>query len=214
MKDFTDITILLDRSQSMGSFGGEVVGTLNDFIAQQKEAGDNARLTLVQFDSVSIETIRDAVPINEVTALGTNEFQPRGCTPLLDALGQTIARTGERLKGIAETDRPDKVVFVVFTDGFENASVEFKKEAVNKMIGVQESVYKWQFVYLGANQDAFLEAAALGMAVANAATYTATGAGLKLAGQIVADNLVSYRGGRSTSMSFNTEQQEKLKRGS
>ena len=99
------------------------------------------------------------------------EFHPRGSTPLLDALGQTIVATGARLRAMPESDRPGRVIFVAITDGLENASQEYSKREIRQMIQHQESVYKWDFVYLGANVDAFAESEAMGFASHKAGSF-------------------------------------------
>jgi Mg-chelatase subunit ChlD len=171
MKDATHIAVLLDRSGSMGSVKDETISGFNYFLKEQKATGDNASFTLVQFDSESTDVMHEARPVRDVPDLNGDTYQPRGSTPLLDALGETINSTGRTLAAIPEPNRPDKVVFVVITDGEENASHKFKKVQVKEMIDHQTAKYNWQFVYLGANQDAFAEAGAIGIAKANAANY-------------------------------------------
>ncbi|MDX6402846.1 MAG: hypothetical protein QOH70_301 [Blastocatellia bacterium] len=171
MKDATHIAVLLDRSGSMGSVKDETISGFNYFLKEQKATGDNASFTLVQFDSESTDVMHEARPVRDVPDLNGDTYQPRGSTPLLDALGETINSTGRTLAAIPEPNRPDKVVFVVITDGEENASHKFKKSQVKEMIDHQTAKYNWQFVYLGANQDAFAEAGAIGIAKANAANY-------------------------------------------
>jgi Mg-chelatase subunit ChlD len=171
MKDATHIAVLLDRSGSMGAVKDETISGFNYFLKEQKAVGDNAFFTLVQFDSESTDVVHEARPVRDVPDLNQDTYQPRGSTPLLDALGETINSTGKTLAAIPEANRPDKVVFVVITDGEENASHKFTKAQVKEMIDHQTTKYNWQFVYLGANQDAFAEAGAVGIAMANAANY-------------------------------------------
>jgi hypothetical protein len=142
---------------------------LNEFIRQQKEQPGQAVFTLVQFDT-EYEFVHRAVPIGNVPKC---ELLPRGCTALLDAVGRAIVETGERLKGIAEQDRPGLVVFLIVTDGQENSSKEYRLPMIKEMIEHQQSVYQWQFTFLGANQDAFAEAGAMGIAAQAAANYSA-----------------------------------------
>jgi Mg-chelatase subunit ChlD len=145
MKDATHIAVLLDRSGSMGSVKDETISGFNYFLKEQKAAGDNASFTLVQFDSESTDVVHEAKPLGTVPDLNEDTYQPRGSTPLLDALGQTINSTGRTLAAIPETNRPDKVVFVVITDGEENASHQFTKKQVKEMIDHQTEKYNWQF---------------------------------------------------------------------
>lgn len=191
MKDSTYIAVLLDRSGSMGSVKDDTIGGFNQFIQDQKAGGDNALLTLVQFDTGGIDTIHESKPIKDVPELNAETYQPRGGTPLLDALGKTICSTGDALKAIPDDVRPDKVVFVIITDGQENASKEFKKMRIKDMIDHQSNVYKWQFIYLGANQDAFAEANAIGINVQGAATFDV--ANMRASYSAASSNLRAYR---------------------
>ncbi|HKP29049.1 MAG TPA: vWA domain-containing protein [Gemmatimonadales bacterium] len=165
----TDITVLLDRSGSMQSIADDVVGGFSQFVESQRTGAGQAVLSLVQFDSQSIDTLFSARPVHEVKL--PIQFEPRGSTPLLDALGQTIVSTGARLKATRESDRPGRVIFVAITDGLENASHEYNLMRVREMIQHQESVYKWDFVYLGANVDAFAESEAMGFATGKAGSF-------------------------------------------
>jgi hypothetical protein len=158
--DLTDITVVMDRSGSMHACQTDAEGGLNRYIEDQKTQPGDALFTLVQFDT-EYEFVHRGVPIRQVPHCS---LVPRGNTALLDALGRAIVETGERLAKIPESERPGLVVMVVLTDGQENSSREFSKTKIQEMIAHQQSVYKWQFIYLGANQDSFTEAGALGMA--------------------------------------------------
>ena len=160
-KNLSDVTLLLDRTGSMASIQSDVVGGVNAFIEEQKKADGEANFTLIQFDSVDPnEVIYDCVSIEKVEEF--KNYIPRSTTPLLDAVGTTIANTGQRLSNIKEEDRPSQVVIVVFTDGYENASKEYSREKIREMVKHQTSVYKWQFVFLGADIDAFAEGGSMG----------------------------------------------------
>lgn len=159
-KDLSDLTVVLDRSGSMHVCQSDAEGGLNRFVEEQKKQPGEARFTLVQFDT-EYEFVHRAVPIQDVPPCS---LVPRGNTALLDAVGRAIVETGERLAKMSEADRPGLVVFVILTDGQENSSREFSRAKVREMIAHQQDVYKWQFIYLGANQDAFAEAGALGIA--------------------------------------------------
>lgn len=165
--DLTDITLVVDRSGSMSDVQQEAECGINAFIqAQAKEAG-NALLTLVQFDT-EYEFLHRGVPINKVPKY---RLVPRGMTALLDAVGRAVNETGSRLANLAESDRPGLVIFVVMTDGLENSSSEFTKSQVKRMIELQQQKYSWHFTFLGANQDAFSEAASMGIAPSGAANF-------------------------------------------
>ena len=167
--NLTDITVLLDRSGSMQSIATDVVGGFTQFVEEQRKGAGEAVLSLVQFDSQSIESLFTAKPVHDIRL--PVEFQPRGATPLLDALGRTIVATGARLRAMPEAERPGRVIFVAITDGLENASEEYRLEQIRQMIQHQESVYKWDFVYLGANVDAFAESEAMGFASHRAGSF-------------------------------------------
>ena len=209
MKDATHIAVLLDRSGSMSSVKDETISGYNAFIREQKAAGDNASLSLVQFDSQGIDTLQEFTPINAVPDLNSDTFQPRGMTPLLDALGKTIESTGKSLEAIPESNRPDKIVFVVITDGQENASHKFSKSRIREMIERQSNTYNWQFVYLGANQDAFAEAGQVGFQAANVADYV--GAATADAFRATSSNVANYRRTRrAASLNYSSGQRARM----
>src|SRR5262249_34920935 len=150
-KDLTDITVVVDRSGSMAACQSDAEGGLNTFINEQKRLPGESLFTLVQFDT-EYEFVHKGIPIRDVPPY---HLVPRGSTALLDAVGRAIIETGERLRNMKEADRPGLVVFVILTDGQENSSREFQLAKIKEMVQHQQDVYKWQFTYLGANQDAF-----------------------------------------------------------
>lgn len=165
--DLTDITFVVDRSGSMEGIRDDAEGGVNSFVAEQAKAPGEALLTLVQFDT-EYEFVHKGTPIRDV---GKFELHPRGATALLDAVGRAVNETGERLARMAEADRPGLVIFVIVTDGQENSSREFSKQQVKEMIERQQNVYSWHFTFLGANQDAFAEAGALGIKAGGVADF-------------------------------------------
>lgn len=167
-KNLTDITVVLDRSGSMSSCKDEAENGLNHFIREQQKLPGYAYFTLVKFDT-DYEIVYKGVNIQEVEKC---TLEPRGMTALLDAVGKSINETGERLRNIEEDKRPGLVVFVIVTDGLENSSHEFTKTQIKEMIEKQQSEFNWQFTFLGANQDAFAEAANLGISKVSTMTYS------------------------------------------
>jgi uncharacterized protein YegL len=149
--DFSDITIVVDRSGSMASIRKDAEGGINTFIADQAKAPGEAVLTLVQFDD-KYEFVHTATPLKDVPPYALN---PRGSTALLDAVGRAITETGERLAKMDEAQRPKLVAFVIVTDGHENASREFTLAKVREAITEQRDKYNWQFTFLGADDAAF-----------------------------------------------------------
>ena len=163
--NLSDVTLVLDRSGSMESVRGEAEKGVNAFIEDQKKQDGECLLTLVQFDT-EYEFVHEGVPIADVPPY---KLVPRGMTALLDAVGQAINQTGERISLTPENDRPGLVVFVILTDGHENSSHEFTKTQIQEMVRRQTDTYKWQFTFLGADSKAFDEAA--GMGIRSAAAY-------------------------------------------
>lgn len=207
--DYTHINVILDRSGSMQAVRSDVIGGFNAFLAEQKAVPGACTLTLVQFDGQDpYEVLRDFVPLTQVAPLGA-EYLPRASTPLYDAVGRGIVDTGGRLAGMPEADRPGKVVFVIITDGLENASREFDRDQVLKMIQEQSERYAWQFVFLGANQDALAEGAKIGVAAANAMTYDAAKAGCVM--RELGANVRAYRRGKAKDMAWSDEQRAQAK---
>ena len=166
-QELTDITLVVDRSGSMEAIRSDAEGGVNAFISDQaKEEGDCV-LTLVQFDT-EYDFVINGQPIGKVEKYS---LVPRGATALLDAVGRAINETAERIEKLPEGERPGLVVFVVMTDGLENSSCEFTKQQIKQMIEQKQNNEKWEFTFLGANQDAFAEASAMGMARGAAANY-------------------------------------------
>jgi hypothetical protein len=165
--DLTDITMVIDRSGSMSSIRTDAEGGINTFVDSQKSEPGQALLTLVQFDT-EYEFVHKGLPISSAPPF---KLVPRGSTALLDAVGRAINETGARLSAMEEAQRPGLVVFVIVTDGAENSSKEFTRDKIRQMIEHQQSVYNWQFTFLAANQDAFAEAASMGIAQAGTANF-------------------------------------------
>lgn len=160
MKDYTDITILMDRSGSMNTIKTQMESALDEFVQQHKQ-NPNTRLTLIQFDGEDDQDV--AFTARRIGNVEPIKLNPRGWTPLCDALCKAIDNTGKRFRDCIATDRPSRVLFIIITDGAENASKQFKRADVQHRISHQRDHYNWQFVYMGANQDAYQEAASYGI---------------------------------------------------
>lgn len=162
--DYTHISIILDRTGSMESIRNDTIGGFNTFLKDQKEQPGIATLTLVQFDTQDpYEVIHRFKPIQEVPELTHETYVPRASTPLLDAMGRGINDIEKSIAEMKEENRPSKVVVVVITDGQENSSREFKKDQIVKMIKEKTEKYNWQFVFLSADLNAFMDAGAMGI---------------------------------------------------
>ncbi len=177
----TEIAFILDRSGSMQPVTEAAISGFNQFLHDQQEAetaGDGlARLTLVQFDD-QYEVPINNLPISEVVDLDTTTFVPRGSTALLDAIGRTLDAFGNRIQGLPESQRPDQVIFAIFTDGWENSSVTYSWLDIAGKIRHHREQDGWQFLFLGANQDAIATAAQMNIPARDAATSVYSGEGM------------------------------------
>ncbi len=169
----TLITIILDRSGSMGSVRDATITGFNEFLKGQQAVTGEAKMSLIQFDD-AYEINFMAKEIGEVKPLTHETYQPRGGTALLDAIGRTIIETGKTLSEMKEEDRPTKVIVVIQTDGQDNQSREFNKIKISEMIKLQRDTYKWDFIFLGAGQDAIMSASTMGIGAAHAMSYNST----------------------------------------
>jgi uncharacterized protein YegL len=172
MKNLADITVILDRSGSMSAVADATINGFNEFVMKQRNTDGDATLSLIQFDDV-YETVYEQSDLSNVKLLNEDTFVPRGMTALNDAIGTTISNIGDRLASLPEYKRPDKVIVVIITDGFENASFLFSQERVAEMIKHQKDKYAWEFLFLGANQDAVLSGAKYGISKERSITYAA-----------------------------------------
>lgn len=192
-EDYTDLTIVLDRSGSMSSIKADMEGGLNDFLDGQKGLPGELRVSMYQFDT-EYERVYAGIDIKDVPKA---VLSPRGGTALYDALGRAIDETGDRLRRMAEKDRPGKVLFMVITDGQENSSKERTSEQVKKLVSQQEQEWHWTFVYLGANVDAFAAGADIGVSMARAAGYSPTSGGIKGMMHVNCSKVAEYRASSS-----------------
>ena len=185
----TMICLILDRSGSMAGREKDVIGGVNTFIDEQKKLPDPASIAFVRFDDSATERFRPMAALAECKPLSADEYQPRGGTPLLDAVGRTIAQLDEDWK----SEQPERCILVIVTDGQENASHEYTKGRIKEMIGARQDSGKWAFIYLGANVDAFAEAGSMGINFQNSAGYQNTSAGTKAMYAAVAQSAVQMR---------------------
>jgi len=204
---YSDITVVLDRSGSMACLVDEVIGAFNTFVDEQQQVAGQASFSLVQFDD-RYEVYLDAVDLNKVGRLDRTTYVPRGMTALYDAVGRAIVATGTRLAALDEADRPDKVVFLIQTDGEENASHKYDAATLQAMIRHQQDKYAWEFVFLGANIDAGSVAEEIGIARDKALQYANNADGTRAAFAAVSDNLAGFRRGDRQHMAYAEEDRE------
>jgi len=197
--NFTRIAIVLDRSGSMESCKESTVSGFNEFIRTQQELPGEAMVKLVQFDD-RYETVFD-MNLKLCPELTQNTFVPRGSTALLDAQGRTIVELGKELAALPENERPSKVIVVTLTDGLENASKEYNLERIGELIREQRDKYNWDFVFLGANQDAIQTAAAMNIPLPSAMSYSTSKAGIAATMAAVSHYVGSARKGKAAAFS-------------
>ena len=166
--NLTHLYFLLDRSGSMVSLREDTIGGFDTFIAEQRTAPGRCRVTLAQFDNEYDEVYAD----RDIATVPSLVLVPRGSTALLDALGRLVVTAGERLAALPEQDRPGSVIVGVMTDGYENASRDWTHDRIKALIEQQSHEYGWQFLYLGADQDAIEEGAKMGFAAGKSMTYS------------------------------------------
>ena len=196
MKNLTEIICIVDRSGSMQAIKTDVIGNFNSFLEKQKNEQGEAKLTLVLFDN-EITTLHDGLDLKDVPNLTNETYAPNGYTALYDAVGITIDNVGKRLASTDESERPDKVLVVILTDGQENSSKVYTNvEKVKEMVTIQKNVYSWSFIFLGANQDAIFSAKTFGISKDNAMFFSS----VSDSANIAFTNISSYVS-RSRSMS-------------
>lgn len=195
MTDRTHITVLLDRTGSMQSIRSDIVGGFNAFVDTHKAAPGEATLTLVQFDSQEpYELLYAALPIKDVPELTLAQYVPRASTPLYDAMGQAIAALDQRLEATPAGWRPQKIIFVVATDGQENASVRFRREQVMSLIDAKKKA-GWDFVFLSTDVGALADVEEMGVDAAASLHFGKSAKGSRHAWASVADKSVRRREG-------------------
>jgi len=176
----TEIAFILDRSGSMESIRTATINGFNSYLRDQQAAQGENRLSLVFFDS-TIQTHLDSIPVAEALPLDTDTYIPRGSTALLDAIGDTIDRLGARFAALPPAARPDHVSFAILTDGEENCSTRYPWSDIAQRIQHQTEKYSWEFLFLGASEDAIATAARMNIHANNAASFCADSAGQQAA---------------------------------
>ena len=178
-KGLTEMVFILDRSGSMGGLEKDTIGGFNSLIEKQKKEEGEALVSTVLFDNYQ-EVLHDRIPLDEIGRMTEEEYYVRGCTALLDAIGGAINHIGNIHKYAREEDVPEKTIFVITTDGLENASSRYSYRDVKKMIKRQEEKYGWEFLFLGANIDVAKESGRLGIRADRAVRYVNDSEGVEL----------------------------------
>lgn len=193
-KGLTELVFILDRSGSMAGLEGDTIGGFNAMIRKQKTQEGEALVSTVLFDS-TIEVLHDRVKLQDIAPMTEQDYQVRGCTALIDAIGGAIHHIGNVHKYAREEDVPEHTVFVITTDGMENASRRYTSDEVKAMIRREQEQYHWEFLFLGANIDAVETAGRFGIAQENAVNYYADAKGTSLLFDSVSEAVTNVRTG-------------------
>lgn len=190
----TELVFILDRSGSMSGLEKDTIGGFNSMIRKQKQETGEALVSTVLFDTDS-HVIHDRLPLDRIPPMTEKEYFVRGCTALLDAVGCAIHHIGTIHKYARLEDVPEKTLFIITTDGYENASTQYDYEKVQKMIRRQKEKYGWEFLFLGANIDAAAEAKRFGISADRAVNYHCDQAGTALNYEVISDVVHAVRSG-------------------
>ena len=196
-KGLTELVFIIDRSGSMGGLESDTIGGFNAMLKEQQAVEGEAVVTTVLFDD-KYELLHDRIDIRAVSPLTEKNYTVGGNTALLDALGKTIRKIRDVQEHTAENYRAEKVLFIIITDGEENASREYSAERIKARIEYQKQKYGWEFVFFGANMDAVLEAGKLGISAEYAQNYCADASGTSTAYTAMSAISTAYRGGNSS----------------
>ena len=177
-KGLTEMVFILDRSGSMAGLESDTIGGFNGMLSSQRNVEGEAVVTTVLFDD-KYELLHDRIPLAGVAPITNKQYYVRGCTALLDAVGRTIQKIANVQMNTAEEMRAEKVIFVITTDGLENASREYRYPQIRQMIQEKQEKFGWEFIFLGANMDAVSEGAKMGIRADRAATYTCDSEGVQ-----------------------------------
>ena len=190
--DLTEIVFLIDASGSMYDLTDDTIGGFNAFLEKQKNEAGSANLTTVLFNR-DIKVLHDRADIHTIQPITKEDYYAGGTTALLDAMGTMIDRIGFKLSETPEAERPGHVLFVITTDGLENASTIYTKSRVKEMVEHQRNKYSWEFLFIGANINAIGEAAQYGIDTAKAANYSPTSIGTKMLYETISTTTAAYR---------------------
>ena len=194
-KNLTEVVFILDRSGSMQGLEADTIGGFNSMIEKQKQADGEALISTVLFNN-SCEVLHDRVDVRSIVPLTEKDYSVRGCTALLDAIGGAIHHIGNVHKYARKEDVPEHTLFVITTDGMENASRRYSSEEIRKMIERQKKKYGWEFLFLGANIDAIETACEFGISQDRAVNFHNDGRGTRLNFEVLSETICRVRRSR------------------
>ena len=191
-KGLTELVFILDRSGSMSGLESDTIGGFNSMITKQKKGEGEVLVSTFFFDDV-VEVLHDRVNISRVESMNDNQYFVRGCTALLDAVGGAIHHIGNVQKYAREEDKPEKTLFIITTDGMENASKQYSYEEVKKKVEHQKESFGWEFLFLGANIDAIEVAGRFGISPSRAVNYESDSEGTQLNYSVLSETVTKMR---------------------
>ena len=191
-KGLTEVVFILDRSGSMSGLEGDTIGGFNSMIEKQKKEEGEALVSTILFDNYS-EVLHDRVEVSKIEPLTDRDYTVRGCTALLDAIGGAIHHIGNIHKYARNEDVPEHTIFIITTDGMENASHQYSREKIKAMIERQKTKYGWEFLFLGANIDAIETARSYGIDQDRAVEYNCDSVGTGLNFEAMSDAITTMR---------------------
>ena len=191
-KNLTELVFILDRSGSMGGLEQDTIGGFNAMLTRQKEQEGEANVTTILFDH-EVQLLHDRFPLKAVAPLTEKDYYVRGCTALLDAIGYGVEKMANIQRHLPESERAEKVIFVITTDGLENASKRFGYEKIRRMIEREKEQYGWEFLFLGANIDAVETARHFGIGADRAVNYHSDSAGTQLNYEVLSEAISAVR---------------------
>lgn len=191
-KNLTELVFILDRSGSMCGLEQDTIGGFNSMLERQKEQEGEANVTTILFDHET-QLLHDHFPLRAVAPLTEKDYYVRGCTALLDAIGYGIQKMANIQRQLPDSERAEKVIFIITTDGLENASKRFSYEQIRRMIEREKEQYGWEFLFLGANMDAVKEAARFGIAADRAVRFENDAQGVATNYRVVSETVCMMR---------------------
>ncbi|MFV0520595.1 MAG: vWA domain-containing protein [Lachnospirales bacterium] len=191
-KGLTEVVFIIDKSGSMSGLEADTIGGYNSFLKKQKEEEGEAVITTVLFDN-NYELLHDRINVKGVNYITDKDYFVEGTTALLDAIGKSVMKIRNVQKNTAEEEKAENVIFVIITDGMENASREFSESKIKSIIEHQKKKYNWEFIFLGANIDAITTAKYYGIAENRAVNYSADKEGTLLNFDVVCNTISSVR---------------------